>query len=114
MEAEPPKQCDLVVAHFDRVVSLAKRLMEGGTDIHYHEYDPHFFETWQIIAGSYRHRFQFIWNGRNQILTIGEAFFGKLGSLEGDWKRLRELVIDAKNGVDPIQYLVAFFSNRTP
>jgi hypothetical protein len=47
MEAEPARQCDIVIGHFDRVLSLAKRLIEVSAEIHWHEYDPHFFGMWR-------------------------------------------------------------------
>ena len=103
-----PDQAAIVIAHFQRIISLARKLGELGTDVHSHEYDPHFAETWKIIAGSYRHRFQFRWDGHIRVLTVSEAFFDILGSLEGNWKELRK--VNVSDHTDPFKYLEDFFS----
>jgi hypothetical protein len=108
METEP-NLYEMATAHFGRVLLLAKRLREARVDIHRHEYDPHFCGMWKIIAGSNRHRFLFIWDGRNQVLTIQESFFSPLGSWEGDWKELRKVSNDVRNGADPFKCVEGFF-----
>ena len=107
-----PEQLNIVIAHFERLLLLAKQLGDIGVDIHGHEYDPHFSETWKIIAGSYRHRFQFRWDGNVCVLTVSEAFFDILGASEGNWKELRKVHIDVSIGaVAPFKYVNDFFSN---
>jgi hypothetical protein len=106
-----PDQLKIVTAHFERLLSLTRHLGDMGVDIHGHEYDPHFSETWKIIAGSYRHRFQFRWDGNVHVLTVSEAFFDILGSWESNWKELRKVDIDVSNGGDPFKYVNDFFSN---
>jgi hypothetical protein len=106
-----PKQYEIILAHFESVVLLAKHLKEAGTDIHEHEYDYHSFGTWKIVAGSYRHRFRFIWDGRKQVLTISESFFSVVSNWGDDWKELRTVEIGAERGADPIKYLEEFFSH---
>jgi hypothetical protein len=104
-----PEQYEIVLAHFERVVLLARHLNKTGADIHGHEYDYQSFGTWKMIAGSYRHRFQFLWDGRKRILTISDSFFTNLSNMGGDWKEFRKVEIDTDKGADPLKYLEDFF-----
>ena len=106
-----PEQYESVLAHFKRVTLLASHLNKAGVDIHGHDYDYHSFGTWRIIAGSYRHRFQFLWDGRKRILTISDSFFTTLANMGGVWKEIRKVEIETDKGVDPLKYVEDFFSN---
>jgi hypothetical protein len=99
------------IKHFERMLLLARGLDALGVSICGHEYDPHFFGMWKVIAGSFDHRYQFLWDDRDQVLTVSEGFFGEFGSQEGDWKQIREIGIDARKGADPFKYVEDFFSN---
>ena len=97
------------VRHFERVLALTKHLATRGIAIRGHEYEPHFFGMWKIVAGSFPHRYQFLWDARDQILTISEASFNEFGSQDGDWKPYGERSIDARHGADPFKYVQEFF-----
>ena len=88
---------------------MAKHLASRGVAVRQHEYDPHFFGMWKIVAGTFEHRFQFIWDAREQILTISEASFGEFGSQQADWQAYGERSIDARQGADPFKYVEEFF-----
>src|SRR5687768_11016624 len=105
---EEPNQDEVVLAHFERVSSLAKCLRDVQAHIHSHEYDYHSFGTWKIVAGSYRHRFRFHWEGRKQLLTVSESFFAVLDN-EAHWKELERVAIDTDKGEDPLRHIEQFF-----
>ena len=104
-----PNQSEIVISHLERVLRLTKKLKDSAIDLHGHEYDPH-SESWKIVAGSYRHRFLFRWNGRTQVLSVSEAFFEILGSWESDWKDVQQVNIDAQSDGDPFRFVEKFFS----
>lgn len=97
------------VRHFERVLALAKHLAARGIAVRGHEYNPHFFGMWKIVAGSFNYRYQFLWDDREQILTISEASFGEFGNQDADWKPCGEKNIDARQGADPFKHIQEFF-----
>jgi len=108
--AQDMNQCETSIRHFECVLALSKRLATRGIAIRGHEYDPHFFGMWKIVAGSFDHRYQFLWDARDQILTISEASFGKFGGQEADWMELAERCVDARHGGDPYKHVEEYFS----
>ena len=51
-----------------------------------------------------------MWDASEQCLYVSEAFFGESGSLQGGWKELPEVMIDARKGADTFDYVEDFFS----
>lgn len=102
------RDAEASVRHFERVLELTKHLAAKGVVVRGHEYAPHFFGMWKIVAGSIEHRYQFIWDARDQVLSVSEATFGSLGSQAGNWRPCGELTIDARRGADPFKYVEEF------
>ena len=103
-------QSDIVVAHFERVLSLAKFLAARRATIHEHRYDYQCFGSWTIVAGSYRHRLQFVWDGKERLLTINEAFFSELNNWGVEWKNVREVELGTDVNAEPLRCIEEFFS----
>lgn len=106
------KQCEASIQHFESVLALSKQLATRGIAIREHDYAPHFFGMWKIVAGSFEHRYQFLWDDRDQFLTISEASFGEFGSREADWKELSSRFIDARHGEDPFKHVQQYFESH--
>ena len=106
-----PREAEASVRHFERVLTLTKHFAARGIAVRGHEYYPHFFGMWKIIAGSFEHRYQFLWDAREQILSISDASFGEFGGQDKEWKPYGERSIDARNGEDPLKYVQEFFGS---
>jgi hypothetical protein len=98
-------QCQVGTEHFESVLKLTRALAEFGVAIRGHEYYPHFFGMWMLIAGSFRHTYRFLWDDRDQVLTVSEAKFEEFGNQEGDWREVLEEVIDRRHGADPFAFV---------
>lgn len=103
------RQCETSNRHFERILALAKQLANRGIAVRGHEYYPHFFGMWMIIAGSFEHRYRFLWDDRDQILTISEASFDEFGNQDTDWKELADRYVDARHGEDPFKHVDVYF-----
>lgn len=101
--------CEASAQHFSRMEKVARHLANRAMAIRGYEYYPHFFGMWKIEAGSFDRRFQFLWDGREQTLTISEGVFEEFGKIVGDWKLVFEEVIDARHGADPFSHVEHFF-----
>lgn len=112
MKSKPNGQAEDSIAHFQQVLELAHALASRGVAIRGHEYDPHFFGMWKIVAGSFEHRFQFLWDDRDQVLTICEAEFQEFGNSSPDWAEIEERIIDRRSRANPFAYIDEFLAGR--
>jgi hypothetical protein len=103
-------QCESVLAHFERMLMLVRRLTSANVHVHAQEYDFHSFGSWTLIAGTYRHRFRFAWNGRNRLLTVEEAFLSTLKNCELTWKQLRAVEHPPNQGGAAFDFVERFFA----
>jgi hypothetical protein len=108
-QAPDSKEGEASVRHFERVLALTKNLAVRGVAVRGHEYYPHFFGMWKIIAGSFEHRYQFLRDARDQILCISEASFDEFGNELADWKKVAEREINARQGADPFRHVEQYF-----
>jgi len=102
-----PHDSDMAIRHFERVLLLAGKLASRGISIYEHKFDPLFFGSWYLVAGTRHHRFKFFWDGRDECFTVERSSFPD-GSFRGDWQRVTDHSVDARHGADPFQYVEEF------
>ena len=104
-----PKECQRSIKHFERMLKVANHWADNNIEIREHEYAPYFFGMWKVIAGNSEHRYQFVWDAREQELSIDDARFGNHGQQLTEWESYGMRKIDTRNGEDPFDFLIRFF-----
>lgn len=99
-----PHDSDMAIRHFESVLLLARNLASEGVSIYEHKFDPLFFGSWYLIAGTRHRRVKFFWDGRDECFTVEQASFSDGGS-RGDWQRVTDHSVDTRRGADPFQYV---------
>ena len=102
-----PHDSDMAIRHLEGVLLLAGRLASRGISIYEHKFDPLFFGSWYLVAGTRHHRFKFFWDGRDECFTVERSSFPD-GSFRGDWQRVADASVDTRHGADPFQYVEDF------
>jgi len=105
-----PHDSEMAIRHFERILLLARNLASRGVSIYEQKFDPLFFGSWYLVAGTRHRRYKFFWDGRDECFTVEQASFPDGGSLV-TWQRIADHSVDARRGADPFQYVEDFLTH---
>jgi hypothetical protein len=99
------------IRHIHRLLALAESLQALGVSVYHHEWHELAMGSWSLTAGTRHRSYQFVWDGRDGVVSVRGPFHASQGSASSS-----PLVVDEPLGIspshDPFQYVQRFFQSR--
>ena len=82
------------IQHLGLVSDFAAQLAKHGIAVYRHTYDNLSFGSWEIIAGTRRHRVRLTWDGKESYLEAASCEVGDSESISV-WKRFDSKTLES-------------------
>jgi hypothetical protein len=102
---------DSGIQHIQRLLGLAESLRARRVSVYHHEWHELAMGGWSLTAGTRHRSYQFIWDGRDGVISVRGPFHAGQGSASKS-----PSIVDEQLGVppsvDPFQYVERFFQSH--
>jgi hypothetical protein len=102
---------DWGIRHIERLLALAESLRALRVSVYHHEWQELAMGSWKLTAGTRHRSYQFVWDGRDGVISVRGPFHAGQGSPSSS-----SSVVDQELGIppspDPFQYVERFFESH--